>query len=62
MKKSNIANRTDYKMLFIMGIIFTGSGIAIGLVPMTMLGIIFMFAGILNRDKWPEEGEKQNEK
>ena len=61
MKKRNATSTIDFKILFIMGIIFTGSGVAIGLVPMSMLGLVFMFIGILNRDKWPTEGGKQNE-
>jgi hypothetical protein len=42
----------DYKTLYMMGIIFTGAGIAIGFFPMTMLGLAFMAICLANREKW----------
>jgi len=62
MMETENAKKTHYQRLFIMGIIFTGAGIAIGLGPMMFLGLIFMFIGLLNRDKWPDEGDFQDEK
>lgn len=44
--------KPDYRTLYMMGIIFTGAGIAIGLFPMTMLGLAFMAICLANRDKW----------
>ena len=54
--------KTDYRTMFILGIIFTGAGIAIGLPPMMLLGLIFMFVGMIkiNRDKW--SGDEPDEK
>lgn len=60
MKKESMFSKTDYKTLFILGITFTGAGIAIGLVPMMILGLIFMFVGGINRDKWPSEENQES--
>ena len=54
--KGNTTSETSYQTLFIMGIIFTGAGVAIGFAPMMLLGLIFMFIGLFNRDKWSDEG------
>jgi len=62
MMETDNGKKTNYHTLFIMGIIFTGAGIAIGLGPMMFLGLIFMFIGLLNRNKWPDEGKIQDEK
>lgn len=53
--KQNSASKTNYRMLFTFGIIFTGAGIAIGLMPMMALGLVFMFLGLLNKNKWTDE-------
>ena len=49
------SSKTDYQTLFTLGIIFTGAGIAIGLMPMMMLGIIFLIIGLFNKSKWSDE-------
>ena len=45
-----IEQKTNYHLLFIMGIIFTGSGIAIGMMPMMGLGLCLMAIGLAKRD------------
>jgi len=57
--KQNNASKTNYRMLFIFGIIFTGAGIAIGLMPMMVLGFVFMFVGLLNKNKWTDEDAQE---
>lgn len=48
---------TDHRMFFIMGITFTAAGIAIGNIGIIGLGVLFMLAGLLNRSRWPENGD-----
>ncbi len=48
---------TDFRTLFVIGIIFTGAGVAMGFYPVMIFGLLFMVIGLLNRDAWP-----QNEK
>ncbi|MCF7910449.1 hypothetical protein K9L16_02130 [Candidatus Pacearchaeota archaeon] len=54
-------HKTDYYSLFIMGIIWIGAGIPLGINSnnwaLFAMGIIFMIAGLANKDKW-----KQNHK
>lgn len=45
---------TDYRSLFIMGIIWLPAGIAIGNYGLSAMGLAFMIAGGLNKDKWKE--------
>ena len=51
--------KQNYKAIFVVGIIFIGSGIAVSSATKTVagigmmgIGIIFMFIGLKNRDKW----------
>jgi len=51
--------KTRYKTLFIIGAIFLPAGIVISLSQdnfayngLSALGLIYMFAGLANRDKW----------
>lgn len=60
MKYSSSSN-TNYRTLFNLGIIFTGAGIAIGMMPMMFLGLIFMLTGLLNKNKWPAEDTQETE-
>ncbi len=51
--KKHYNRPADYYNLFIMGIIFTGAGIAVMQNPgMWILGIVFMVVGLANKDKW----------
>jgi hypothetical protein len=47
---------TDYYMLFIIGIIFTGAGVPLmvssDMPSMLFLGIVFMLIGIFHRKEW----------
>jgi phosphotransferase system glucose/maltose/N-acetylglucosamine-specific IIC component len=59
MRKQKI--EPDYRAIFILGVIFAGSGSAMistsGISSMGMfgLGLIYMAIGIANRDKWKEQ-------
>ena len=55
MKKNTAEKQTDFRVLFILGITFTGAGVAMGFPPMMALGLIFMVIGLFNRDKWPQD-------
>ena len=46
--------KPNYHMIFIMGIIFTGAGVAIGMVPMIGFGLCMMAIGLAKRSEWPE--------
>ena len=46
---------TNYQMLFIMGITFTGAGIAIGFPALMVLGLVFMAIGLTKRSQWPDK-------
>lgn len=58
--------KPNYQMLFIMGITFTGAGVAIGagtgmpvlMVGLAGMGVILMAIGLAKRDRWPD---KQNQ-
>jgi hypothetical protein len=43
---------TDYYNLFIIGIIWVGAGIAMGIVPLWTVGLILMAIGLSNKKKW----------
>jgi len=56
---------TNYRALFVMGIIFTGAGISLavstdnpGFYGMTALGIVYFIVGFTNRDKWENGSDK----
>ena len=58
-KKEGTPLQTNYRALFFMGICYIGSGTAIaistenpGLYGLAALGVVFMIAGLTNRDKW----------
>ncbi|MBN2087093.1 GerMN domain-containing protein [Candidatus Peregrinibacteria bacterium] len=43
---------TDYYALFTIGIIWLGAGIAIGIAPLWIMGMVFIAIGGANKDKW----------
>jgi hypothetical protein len=49
----------NYRALFVMGIIWLGAGIPLGISTgnsgLWVMGLIFFMIGLLNRDKWEEE-------
>jgi hypothetical protein len=55
--------KPNYQILFIMGITFTGAGVAIGTgtgMPVLMVGLagmgaILMAIGLAKRDQWPDK-------
>ena len=62
-KREGMQVETDYRTLFIMGIIFSGAGIVMasstdnpGLGGIALLGVVYMITGIANRDKWKDNG------
>ena len=44
--------KTDYYILFIMGLVWLVVGIPLGNNTLMALGLIFALAGIVNKDKW----------
>lgn len=55
---------TNYRALFVMGIVFTGAGIALsistdnpGFYGMAAVGIVYLIVGLTNRDKWDDESK-----
>ena len=65
MKKAGTPYKPNYRALFFMGITFTGVGVAIatstenpGLYGISVLGIIYMITGFVNRDKWGNGSEE----
>lgn len=58
----------DYRTIFIMGIVFAGSGSAmistlgVGSMGMFALGLIYMAIGLANRDKWKEQPKTLSDK
>ena len=58
-KKNGQTFKTDYRSLFVLGIIFMGAGVTLaisidnpGMYGMTALGFVYLIAGLANRDKW----------
>jgi hypothetical protein len=51
--------KPNYRMLFTMGIIWVGSGIAIGASTgnhaLWLMGLLWMGIGLANREKWDQE-------
>lgn len=54
-------HKTNYQMIFIMGITFTGAGIAIGLPPLMTIGLCFMALGLVKRSEWPDKQNKDSD-
>ena len=60
-KEAGVKHETDYQALFVMGISFVGMGTALtasvnsGFLGITALGIIYMLAGLKNKDKWKKK-------
>ena len=59
LKEKGETIKPDYRAIFFMGLTFVGSGVAIaastenpGLYGISAMGLIYMIAGIANRDKW----------
>lgn len=62
LKKSGREPRTDYRALFIMGIIFMGAGVSLavsidnpGMFGLSAMGFIYMIVGITHRDQWEKK-------
>ena len=56
---------TNYRALFMMGVIFTGAGVTLslstdnpGFYGMAMMGIVYFVIGLANRDKWQDTSRK----
>ena len=56
---------TNYRALFVMGIIFTGAGISLaistdnpGFYGMAALGVVYFIVGLTNRDKWGDGSKR----
>ena len=61
-KRAEEDTEMDYRSLFSLGIIFAPIGFVLwillenpGMVGISMLGIIYLILGIVNRGKWKEE-------
>ena len=65
----NKSSKPKYQMLFIMGITFTGAGVAIGAgtgMPALMIGLVgmgvaLMAVGLAKRDQWPDKQNQDND-
>jgi high-affinity Fe2+/Pb2+ permease len=56
-RRPKIKKKTDYRVLFNMGTIFLGAGIAISIAtktinPLFILGLVYFIMGLANKDKW----------
>ena len=66
MKKSS---KPNYQMLFVMGITFTGAGVAIGagtgmpalMIGLAGMGVALMAIGLAKRDQWPDKQNQDND-
>lgn len=45
---------TDYRTLFILGIIWLPTGVTIGNYGLSAMGLVFFIVGAVNKDKWRE--------
>ena len=45
-------SKTDYRVFFILGIVWLPIGLAIDNSVFLVLGIVYMIIGLANRDKW----------
>ena len=60
-KKEGTYKEPDYRAFFVMGICFLPMGIIfttainIGFMGITVLGLIYMAIGLVNRDKWKRD-------
>ena len=65
----NKSSKPNYQMLFVMGITFTGAGVAIGAgtgMPALMIGLVgmgvaLMAVGLAKRDQWPDKQNQDND-
>ena len=46
------SSEPDYRVFFILGIVWIPVGIAVDMSTFIVLGIVFMAIGLVNRDKW----------
>jgi len=51
-RKKGIKHEPDYYAFFVLGLCWLPMGIAIGNLSFSAMGVIFMLAGLVNRDKW----------
>lgn len=55
-KKSGKKQEPDYYMFFILGIVWTGAGVALATTTdnfgFIIMGLVFMVLGLVNKDKW----------
>ncbi len=47
--------KPDYRTMFIMGVVWLPAGVALDNPGLWGMGIVFMIAGLVNKDKWEEE-------
>lgn len=52
--KKNKCNNTDYYTFFTLGIVWTIMGISSKIYSLSIIGIVFLIIGLLNKDKWKE--------
>jgi len=48
----------DYYMFFMMGVIWTAAGVPLQNYALSVMGLIFMIMGLLNKNKWDKEKHK----
>lgn len=56
-RRPRFKKEMDYRVLFNMGVIFLGAGLAMSVAtkiisPLFMLGLIYFIMGLANKDKW----------
>jgi formate hydrogenlyase subunit 3/multisubunit Na+/H+ antiporter MnhD subunit len=58
MLKKKSKRPVDYYSLFIMGIIWLPAGFAIKNYALSVIGLVFLIIGLVNRDKWKQNKKK----
>jgi hypothetical protein len=51
-KKKGLRTKTDYRTLFIIGIVWLGAGVPAKNYALSAMGLVFLILGIINKDKW----------
>jgi hypothetical protein len=57
-RRNKMSSGTDYRGIFILGLIFLPVGLVFDYPILTILGAIYVLLGIVNKDKW---GKAQKE-
>lgn len=47
-------HKVNFRTLFILGITFTGAGVAMQFYPMMIIGLLLMGIGLFNHDTWSQ--------